>query len=82
MLTESTGGQGLDTLCHIQIEGAEFRLHSPYKFAAVPRVGEVVYLDLDNETGSEYVVYDVHHNPDGVQSMSAFVVLYVRKAKP
>jgi hypothetical protein len=72
----------MDTLCHSHIEGAEFRLHEPYKFVVVPRVGEVVYLDLDNETGSEYVVYDVRHNPDGVQKLTEFVVLYVRKAKP
>jgi hypothetical protein len=76
------GRKALDILCHIHIEGSEFRLHPPYTFVAVPRVGEVVYLDLDNETGSEYVVYDVHHNPDGVKKLSAFVVLYVRKAKP
>ena len=70
----------MDILCHIHIEGAEFRLHAPYKFAAVPRVGEVVKLDVDNETGSDYVVYEVSHNPEGAQKLSAFVVLHVRKA--
>jgi hypothetical protein len=71
----------LETFCHIHIEGAEFRLHQPFKFAVVPRVGEVVNLDLENETGSEFVVYDVHHNPDGVQNLPASVVLYVRRAE-
>jgi hypothetical protein len=68
--------------CHVEIDGVPFRPRKPYVFATLPRVGESLFLEWDENEGQypEFLVYAVHHVPDDVQELQAFTVLKVRKA--
>ncbi len=67
--------------CLIEIDGVPYTPRKPYQFATLPRVGEWVALEWDDEAARypRYTVRAVCHVPDDVQDLPAFTVLYVER---
>lgn len=66
--------------CHVEIEGVAFKPRKPYIFSALPRIGETVVLEWENDRYPQFIVVEVKHVPDDIEATPAFTVLTVRKA--
>jgi hypothetical protein len=67
--------------CIVEIDGVSYKPRKPYVFATLPRIGETICLewDEDGDGYASYVVYGVRHVPDDVQEIPACTVLWVKK---
>ena len=68
--------------CIVEIDGVAYKIREPYQFATLPRIGETISLEWDEEKKNyqSFYVYGVLHVPDEVQELPAFTVLRVRRA--
>jgi len=67
--------------CHVEIDGVPYEPRKPFVFATLPRIGEWISLNWDQERGDypRYTVRAIRHVPDEVEDQPAFTVLYVAK---
>jgi hypothetical protein len=65
--------------CLIEIEDVRYKPRAPYVFACLPRIGETVSLEWEDDKYPKFIVYRVIHVPDAVQDKPPHTILHVRR---